>query len=206
MSLSICIIEDDKNYNNTLRKVIDHAPGMSCIAQYYYGTDALTGIPALQPDIVLVDIRLHDLTGIEIVAHLKPAMMHTEFIMCTTSDSEADIFEALKAGATGYLIKGEHIENIIAALNEVKEGGAPMSLSIAKKVTQFFHKREDKKLEELTRMENEVLQMLSKGMLYKEIAAEKYIAIDTVKKHIANIYKKLAVNNKIEAINKLKNL
>jgi len=206
MSLSICIIEDDKNYNNILRKVIDHAAGMSCIAQYYYGKDALLGIPALQPDIVLVDIRLNDLTGIEIVARLKPALMHTEFIMCTTSDSETDIFEALKAGATGYLIKGEHIENIIAALNEVKEGGAPMSLGIAKKVTQFFHKREDKKLEQLTRMENEVLHMLSKGMLYKEIAAEKYIAIDTVKKHIANIYKKLAVNNKIEAINKLKNL
>lgn len=206
MALSICIIEDDKNYNNTLRKVIDYAEGMSCIAQYYYGKDALTGIPALQPDIVLVDIRLNDLTGIEIVAQLKPAMIHTEFIMCTTSDNEADIFEALKAGATGYLIKGENIENIIAALNEVKEGGAPMSLSIAKKVAQFFHKREDKKLEQLTRMENEVLHMLSKGMLYKEIAAEKYIAMDTVKKHIANIYKKLAVNNKIEAINKLKKL
>ncbi|RYD99976.1 MAG: response regulator transcription factor [Sphingobacteriales bacterium] len=206
MSLSICIIEDDKNYNNILRKVIDHAAGMSCIAQYYYGKDALTGIPALQPDIVLVDIRLNDLTGIEIVARLKPALMHTEFIMCTTSDREDDIFEALKAGATGYLIKGENIENIIAALNEVKNGGAPMSLSIAKKVTQFFHRREDKKLEQLTRMENEVLNMLSKGMLYKEIAANKFVSMDTVKKHIANIYKKLAVNNKIEAINKLKNL
>lgn len=207
MKISVAIVEDDKNYNNALKSIVDFQDNMLCVAQYFNGESALQKLKDLEPDVVLMDIQLQDHSGIALVAHLKAYLPYTTFIMCTTFEDDEKIFSALRAGASGYLVKGEPMEKIISAILEVSNGGAPMSFTIAKRVLQHFHetKTAQSGLSLLTPTEKEVLEFLAQGLLYKEIAYKKCVSIDTVKKHIGNLYKKLQVNNKVEAINKLKN-
>ncbi|SMC32896.1 response regulator transcription factor [Moheibacter sediminis] len=206
-TISIAIVEDDRHYNNALKKIIDYDSALSCVGQFYNGYETLRNLVGISPDIVLIDIKLPDKTGIELVSELKPIMEKTQFIMCTSFEDDKHIFDALKAGASGYLAKGESLQKIIASIKECHSGGAPMSFGIANRVLQFFRQEDRKKpyLEELTKTENEVLEMLSRGMLYKEIADQKNVSIDTIKKQAGSIYRKLHVCNKTEAINKLNN-
>ncbi len=131
-------------------------------------------------------------------------MPETHFIMCTSFEDDEKIFNSLKAGAMGYLVKGESMDKILSSIRDVYSGGAPMSFSIARRVLQHFEKKlpEIKGFDELTKREQEILELLSQGFLYKEIADQKCISMDTVKKHVGNIYRKLHVSNKVEAINK----
>lgn len=204
MSISIAIVEDEKNYNNALKKVINYQDDMTVIAQFFDGNDALKNLTNISPDVVMMDIQLQDMLGIEIIEKLRKEMPKTQFIMCTSFEDDEKIFNSLKAGAAGYLIKGESMDKILSSIRDVYNGGAPMSFSIARKVLKYFEKTlpDNKDLDELTVREKEVLELLSHGLLYKEIADKKYISIDTVKKHVGNIYRKLHVNNKVEAINK----
>ena len=204
MKIRVAIVEDDKNYNQALKNIIDFQENMDCIAQFYNGKNALQKLEALEPDVVLMDINLQDLSGIDIVFELREIMPGTHFIMCTSFENDEKIFSALRAGASGYLVKGDPLDKIIQAVLEAHNGGAPMSFAIAKRVLQHFQesKVQVQTLSLLTVTEKEVLELLAKGLLYKEIADKKNVTIDTIKKHIGNIYRKLQVNNKIEAINK----
>ena len=205
MKVNVAIVEDDKNYNQALKKIIDFQEDMICVAQFFNGTSALKELENLDPDVVLMDIQLQDASGIDLVFKLTETMSQTTFIMCTSFEDDDKIFAALRAGASGYLVKGEPMEKIIQSIQEAHKGGAPMSFSIAKRVLHHFQesKVQVQDLASLTPTEREVLELLSEGLLYKEIADKKCVTIDTIKKHIGNIYRKLQVNNKIEAINKL---
>lgn len=204
MSISIAIVEDEKNYNNALKKVINYQKDMKVVGQFFDGNDALKNLPDLSPNVVMMDIQLQDMLGIEIIDKLKKEMPETHFIMCTSFEDDEKIFNSLKAGAMGYLVKGESMDKILSSIRDVYNGGAPMSFSIARKVLQHFEKKlpEIKGFDELTKREQEILELLSQGFLYKEIADQKCISMDTVKKHVGNIYRKLHVSNKVEAINK----
>ncbi len=204
MKITIAIVEDEKNYNNALKKVIDYQDDMEVVAQFFDGNDALQNLPSLSPDVVMMDIQLQDMLGIEIIEKLKKEMPGSRFIICTSFEDDDKIFNSLKAGAMGYLVKGESMDKILSSIRDVCNGGAPMSFSIARKVLSHFERKlpEIQGFNELTDREKEILELLSLGLLYKEIADKKFISIDTVKKHVGNIYRKLHVNNKVEAINK----
>lgn len=204
MSISIAIVEDEKNYNNALKKIINYQTDMKVIAQFFDGNEALNNLPNFSPDVVMMDIQLQDMLGIEIIEKLRKDMPDTQFIMCTSFEDDEKIFNSLKAGAMGYLIKGESMDKILTSIRDVYNGGAPMSFSIARKVLNHFEKKitDVKGFDELTNREKEILELLSQGLLYKEIADQKCISMDTVKKHVGNIYRKLHVSNKVEAINK----
>lgn len=204
MSISIAIVEDEKNYNNALKKVINYQKDMKVIAQFFDGNDAMMNLPGISPDVVMMDIQLQDMLGIEIIEKLRKEMPDTQFIMCTSFDDDEKIFNSLKAGAMGYLVKGESMDKILSSIRDVYNGGAPMSFSIARRVLKHFENKlpEIEGFDELTEREKEILELLSQGLLYKEIADKKFISIDTVKKHVGNIYRKLHVNNKVEAVNK----
>ncbi|WP_264554017.1 response regulator transcription factor [Flavobacterium sp. N2038] len=204
MKIRVAIVEDDKHYSQALKNIIDFQEDMECAAQFFNGKSALQKLEDLEPDVVLMDINLQDLSGIDIVSKLTETMPGTNFIMCTSFENDEKIFSALRAGASGYLVKGDPLDKIIQAILEAHNGGAPMSFTIAKRVLQHFQesKVQVQSLALLTVTEKEVLELLAQGLLYKEIADKKNVTIDTIKKHIGNIYRKLQVSNKIEAINK----
>lgn len=204
--ISVAIVEDEKNYNNTLKRVLDIYEEFICVAQLYSGTDALVELPKVNPDVVLMDLQLQDYMGSDIICKLKDTMPKTSFIVITSFENDDKVFESLRVGAIGYLIKGESLENIIRAIKEAHHGGVPMSSAIAQKVVKFFRDQPDNNVHvlSLSVTEQQVLELLSQGKQYKEIAHSKKISIETVKKHISNIYRKLGVNNKIEAINFLR--
>ncbi|WDF58477.1 response regulator transcription factor [Flavobacterium sp. KACC 22758] len=204
MKIRVAIVEDDKHYSQALKSIIDFQEDMECAAQFFNGKSALQKLEDLEPDVVLMDIQLQDSSGIDIVSKLTEAMPGTSFIMCTSFENDEKIFSALRAGASGYLVKGDPLDKIIQSILEAHKGGAPMSFTIAKRVLQHFQesKVQVQSLALLTVTEKEVLELLAQGLLYKEIADKKNVTIDTIKKHIGNIYKKLQVSNKIEAINK----
>jgi DNA-binding NarL/FixJ family response regulator len=203
MKISVAIVEDDKNYNQTLKKLLDYSDNLCCVGQFYSGKTALENIPAIEPKIVLMDLQLQDYFGYQIITLLKPQLPNTQFIVCTNFEDEEMVFNSLKAGAVGYLIKGESLEKITQSIMETFNGGSPMSNSIARKILHHFEdlNKKNEYWDNLTKSEQGILECLSKGKQYKEIATEKFISIETVKKHIANIYKKLGVCNKIEALN-----
>ncbi|MEZ5045739.1 MAG: response regulator transcription factor [Chitinophagaceae bacterium] len=200
---TVCIVDDDEKYAQILKQRIEQEPSwaVSNIKNNAYSALELAQHHGI--DIIIMDIQLPDGSGVDLVQKLKPQMQNTHFIMNTSFEHDENIFESLKAGASGYIIKTDSNEKIIEALNDVMSGGAPMSAGVAKKVIQYFSdpSRNSKKLEVLSQKENEILEILSKGYLYKEIATLQKVTIDTIKKHCSNIYKKLHVNNRTEAIN-----
>ena len=204
MKIKVGIVEDEKNYSNTLKKVIDNEADMLCVTQFFSGSEALRNMDDYFIDVCLMDIQLPDNSGIELVKKFSSLYPETKFIMCTTFEDEELIYEALKAGACGYLLKDESLKKIISSIRDAASGSAPMSNSIAQKVLKYFQNKQTvvQELNTLTERETEILQLLVDGKLYKEIADVKCISIDTVKKHIGSIYKKLHVANKIEAVNK----
>jgi DNA-binding NarL/FixJ family response regulator len=207
MKIKIAIVEDEKTYSNMLKKIIDYQDDLECVAQFFNGKAAIENLQNCSPEVVLMDVQLQDMLGTEVVKKMKPLLPDSKFIMCTTYEDEEVIFEALKNGASGYLLKDESLQKIIQSIKDSLQGSSPMSNSIAQKVFQFFQKIgiENKELESLSDRELEILKLLSKGFLYKEIADQKCISIDTVKKHVGSIYRKLHVANKIEAVNIFKN-
>ncbi|SIS81268.1 two component transcriptional regulator, LuxR family [Kaistella chaponensis] len=207
MKTKIAIVEDEKTYSNMLKKIIDYQDDLMCVAQFFNGKTAIENLQNYAPEVVLMDVQLQDMLGTEVVKKMKPLLPDSKFIMCTTYEDEEVIFEALKNGASGYLLKDESLQKIIQSIKDSLQGSSPMSNSIAQKVFHFFQKKNisEKILETLSEKESEILKLLSKGFLYKEIADQKCISIETVKKHIGHIYRKLHVANKIEAVNMLKN-
>ena len=202
-SISICIVEDLIEIRQGLESLLSNAPGFLWLQSFASAEEAVAAVPALQPDIVIMDINLAGMDGIGCIRELKPLCATTQFIMFTINEDSSQVFEALEAGASGYLVKTTPPSKIIEALKELQEGGAPMSSGIARKVISAFQKKDPVANNPLSTRETEILGWLSKGFMYKEIAAKLNIATGTVRQHIHKIYEKLHVQNRTEAINKM---
>jgi len=203
--LTICIIEDIPEINEGLVDLLEKDNRFSIIGNFTLAEKAMEEIPQLMPDIVISDINLPVKSGIEAMKYIKNLFPQIQFIMFTIYEDSDQVFDALKSGASGYILKNTTPNKIIESIIELSEGGSPMSPSIARKVINTFNSNlSSKKVEDLlTHREFEVIELLSKGFLYKEIADQLSISISTVKRHINHIYEKLQVQNKTEAVNKL---
>lgn len=203
MSLKIGIVEDDKRIREGMAILINGSEGFSCTDTFESAEEAIKNIPKLNLDVVLMDIHLPLKTGIDCIEELVPICPHTQFIMFTSFEDTELVFKALKAGATGYLTKTTQPSKILDALMEVYKGGSPMSSHIARKIVSSFHSNETNfELKKLSEREKEILNLLSKGYRYKEIADQLFLSTETIRTHIRNIYEKLQVNSRTEAINK----
>lgn len=204
MSISLAIVEDLDEVREGLQQFISLNREFSVLDTFKTAEEAIYELPFLKPDVVIMDINLPGASGIDCIKDVKHKIPDTQFMMFTVYENDEKVFEALKAGATGYLLKSTGLVQLIEALKELHNGGSPMSSNIARKLVNIFHEREKNKaaVEELSNRENEILQLLSKGLLYKEIADELSISTATVRQHIHKIYEKLHVQNRTEAINK----
>ena len=200
MPIRVSIVEDHLEIRQALEAILQLSPGYVLAGSYGSAEDALAGIPPDPPDVVLMDIHLGGMDGIACVRLLKPLHPEVLFMMCTIYEDDEKIFEALRAGASGYVLKKTAPARLLDAIRELYEGGAPMSSQIARKVVAAFQRPQP--LEDLTRRELEILQMLAKGLIYKEISNSLHISPETVRKHVYHIYEKLHVGNRVEAINK----
>jgi DNA-binding NarL/FixJ family response regulator len=204
MSIAVSIVEDDAQVRASLGKLIDSAPGYRCVSQHSSAENALSEIPKFKPDVTLMDINLPGLNGVECVRRLKPQLPGTQIIMLTVYQNTEHIFNALSAGATGYMLKQTPPSELLAAIREVNAGGSPMSSHIARKIVQSFQHVTDtaQEAQSLSPRESQVLDLLAKGYLYKEIAERMNVTYATVHTHIRHIYEKLHVRSRTEAVAK----
>ncbi len=200
--IKVAVIEDLANYRNALKVLFSGSEGFECVAAFENAETAQKELPAGQPDIALIDINLPGINGIELVRFIRKESPATLCMMCTAYDDDEKIFKALEAGAHGYILKSTAPAKLLEAIIDLKNGGSPMSNEVARKVVMTFNKKPNPDLEQLTRRENELLELLVQGLLYKEIAIRLDISIETVKRHCFNIYQKLHVSNRSEAIHK----
>ncbi|HEU5395874.1 MAG TPA: response regulator transcription factor [Verrucomicrobiae bacterium] len=205
MSISISIVEDQRDMRESLVEWLGSAPGLKCVSAHANAEEALREIPRNHPDVVLMDINLDGMNGIQCVSRLKEKLPKTQVLMLTTYDDGDLIFDSLRAGANGYLLKNMPREELVTAVQQVHAGGAPMSLQIARKVINHFHRprKAASELEQLTARETDILKLLAKGYLYKEIADHLGISMSTVRTHITAVYDKLHVQSRTEAAMKL---
>jgi NarL family two-component system response regulator LiaR len=216
MPVTLAIIEDDSAYRDALMVVFNGAPGFRCVGAHPNAEDALARLPALQPKVALVDINLPGQSGIELVKQLAKLSPDTLPIMLTVFEDTGRIFDSLTAGARGYVLKSMTPADIVEAVREAVDGGAPMSRAIARKVLQFFRhppaawsraqahgQPDDPRLRELTEREMEILQSVSTGYSDKEIADRLKLSYSTVRKHLHSVYAKLRVRSRAEAVTRL---
>ena len=204
--IRVSIVEDNHFVSHALESVILQSDSCTIANIFNSAEEALLHLCHTSPDVVLMDIDLGKISGINAVKLLKEKCPDVHYMICTVHEEDEKIFEALAAGASGYILKDTKPEDLIGAIKELANGGAPMSSKIARRVVSSFRAKEEEKngnhLEGLTSREFELLELLVKGLLYKEIAVQLNIAQETVRKHVYNIYKKLHVNNRVEAYNK----
>jgi|SRR6185437_15890907 len=202
--IKVAIVEDIKEIRVGLQMLINLSEGFSCEEVYPNAEMALENLPVTKPDVVLMDINLPGISGIDCVRQLKLKCGDTQFIMSTVYEDDENIFESLKAGATGYLLKKTQPARILEAIGEVYQGGSPMSAQIARRVIGSFQKEDGIDASAvLTVKEKEILKALSKGLRYKEIASNMDISVETVRSHTRRIYEKLHVQSRTEALNKV---
>jgi DNA-binding NarL/FixJ family response regulator len=203
--IRVAVIEDQEHTRIMLSSLIGARTGYECVGTFDSAEEAIKKVPALNPDVALVDVHLPGMSGTQCVGKLKPGNPGTQFIMCTSLEDTETIFSALQAGATGYLTKSTPPDKILEAITDAYNGGSPMSSQIARKVISFFQQKpeKNKELDKLSTREQEILDYLAKGYRYKEIASVLFINIETVRKHIHNIYDKLQVNSRTDALNKV---
>jgi DNA-binding NarL/FixJ family response regulator len=204
MSISIAIVEDLDVVRTGLKDFISLSTEFLVVGAFKTGEEAFEHLPEIKPDIVIMDINLPGMNGIECIRLVKDKSPSTQFMMFTVYENDDKVFEALKAGASGYLLKNTGLLQIAESIKELHEGGSPMSANIARKMVNLFRDSEKKNpfLDLLSNREKEILQLLAKGLLYKEIAEQLHITTGTVRIHIHKIYEKLHVQNRTEAINK----
>jgi DNA-binding NarL/FixJ family response regulator len=205
MPISVSIIEDNEQLRNTLSRVLNRAEGFRCISTYGSAEEGLEDLPEKKPDVVLMDINLPGINGVECVRRLKQVAPGIQVVMLTVYEDTENIFNALAAGAAGYLLKRTSTPELLESLREVNRGGSPMTAHIARKVVQSFQKpatAASEAAEDLSPREREVLDCLSQGFLYKEIAEKLGISYETVHTYIRRIYEKLQVRTRTEAVAK----
>ncbi len=204
--IKVSIVEDTDLIRKSLCTIIEQANGYQLLAAYESAEDALENITTKEIDVVLMDINLPGINGIECIKKLNQLKYKTQYLMCTVCEDDEQVFEALKAGATGYILKNTAPHELLQAISELQQGGSPMTSQIARKVVASFtpaKKQKSAALELLSERELEILELLTKGYRYKEIADKTFINIETVRKHVHNIYHKLHVNSRTDAINKV---
>lgn len=213
MPITISIVEDNDKLRGTLAKVIGRAEGFRCVSDYATAEDALAGLPKVKPEVVLMDINLPGMNGVECVRKLKALLPQTQVMMLTVYEDTENIFNALAAGANGYMLKRTPTKELIEAIREVQRGGSPMTTHIARLVVQSFQKSVAAPaqpaggagggdLAELSEREQQVLDLLAQGLIYKEIADKLNIGYETVHTYIRRIYEKLQVRTRTEAVAK----
>ena len=204
MMTTVAIVEDNNDFRTSLARYIDEAPGHRCLCACSTAEEAMQKIPKLLPDVVLMDIHLPNLSGVDCTRKLKEICPSVQILILTVYEDNDRIFGALKAGASGYLLKRADPTEILRAIQDVKQGGAPMSNQIARRVVQSFREKsgETSKLEDLSQREEEILQHLSKGYSTKEIADRLSVSVNTVRTHLQHIYEKLHVRSRTEAVAK----
>ncbi len=202
--IKVAIVDDEADLRENIAGFVDASRGFRCVSAYASAEEALVRLPQDQPDVVLMDINLGGMSGIECVRQLKPCLPATQIVMLTVFDDTEKIFSALAAGASGYLLKRLAPAKLLEAIREVHQGGSPMSAPIARKVVQSLQKgagRPDDSAE-LSPREREVLHGLAEGQVYKQIADRLGVSIHTVRNYIRRIYEKLHVQSRTEAVAK----
>jgi len=201
MPITVSIVEDNSGTRDRLASLLNSTPGLRCVSTYGSAEDALRGIPDEKPEVALVDINLPGMSGIECVARLKVKLPKLQVLMLTRFEATETIFDALRAGASGYLLKKSLPDEIFEAIEQVRAGGAPMSMQIARKVVEHFHRIQQPKseVETLSKRELEVLTLLAKGLLYKEIGDKLGLSLGTVRTYLQRVYEKLHVQSRTEA-------
>lgn len=201
MSIKVCIVEDNADMRQSVAQVLNTARGMQCVSSYASAEAAVNDSPATKPDVALVDINLPGMNGIECVGKLKSKFPQLQVLMLTRYEQSDLIFDSIRAGASGYLLKRTPATELVRAVEEVHSGGAPMTMQIARKVINYFQqiRKPSSDVEKLTAREQEVLALLASGRLYKQIAANLEISINTLRVHVRAIYDKLHVHSRTEA-------
>ena len=201
---TVAIVEDNNDFRASLARYVDEAPGHRCVCACSTAEEALQKIPRLLPDVVLMDIHLPSMSGVACTRQLKELCPAVQILILTVYEDNERIFGALQAGAGGYLLKRADPADILRAIQDVKQGGAPMSNQIARRVVQSFRAKagDASKLEGLSQREEEILQHLSKGYSTKEIADRLSVSVNTVRTHLQHIYEKLHVRSRTEAVAK----
>lgn len=204
MAIKVCIIEDNADMRQSVARVLNNASGMQCVSTYASAEAAVDDLPAQKPDVALVDINLPGMDGIECVGKLKARLPRLQVLMLTRYEQSDMIFDSIRAGASGYLLKRVPATELVQAVEQVHSGGAPMTMQVARKVISYFQQiqKPASDVEKLTPREQEVLALLAKGCLYKQVASSLEISINTLRVHIRAIYDKLHVHSKVEAVNK----
>lgn len=203
--IKVAIVEDNQFMRMALQEILSNSTGFSIASIYDCAEEAVKNIPINPPDVVLMDINMGAMSGIEAIGILKGLCPQVKFMVCTIYEDNENVFDALAAGANGYMLKQTKPLELLESIRELVNGGAPMTRQIAAKVVSSFRKKEqsrDPLVESLSNRELEILDKLVKGMLYKEIGLDLNISTETVRKHVYHIYKKLHVNNRVEAYNK----
>jgi DNA-binding NarL/FixJ family response regulator len=202
MNKSVVVVEDDRTLRQQIVDILGTASDIRCIGAFASAEEALKAIPMKAPDVVLMDIKLPGMSGIDCVAKLKRMLPSLQIIMVTIFEDSERIFRALKAGASGYLVKSRPPEQLLEAIRDVYSGGSPMSSHIARKVVQHFHLLDPspKEAENLSPREEQVLDLLACGFIYKEIGDKLNISVETVRTYVKNICNKMHVRNRLEAV------
>jgi len=201
MPITVSIVEDHEQTRATIVSLLKKAPSLKCLSAYPTAEAALDGVPAQKPDVLLVDIRLPGMSGIQCVAKLKSRIPDLRVLMLTTYEERELIFDSLRAGASGYMLKNTLRSELLQAVEQVEAGGAPMSMPIARKLVGYFQEQSPagSDVADLTEREREILTQLAKGLQYKEIADNLNVKLETVRSHIKHIYDKLHVRSRTEA-------
>ena len=207
MAINVSIVEDDNRIRESLAVLIDGAENIRCVSTHGTGEEAVAQLPIKKPDVVLMDINLPKMTGIECVRKLKALMPKLQVLMLTMYEDDDLVFQSLVAGASGYLVKRTAPAELLNAITQVHSGASPMSGKIARTVVEYFHKMAGsaQPAEKLSPREEEILHLLAKGYRYKEIADALSIGFETVRSHLKNIYDKLHVHSRTEAVVKYLN-
>ena len=203
--IRVALVEDDSQVRSGLQLLIDSSSTCSCVGAFGSAEEALSRLPQLEVDVILMDINLPGMNGIDCIRELKQRQSRVQIMMLTVFEDHDRIFQSLSAGATGYLLKQTPPDKLLAAIAELRQGGAPMSMQIARRVVEVFQQPspQEKAAAVLSAREKEIIGFLAKGYLYKEIASQLRISVETVRTHIHNIYEKLHVRTRTEAVMKL---
>jgi|SRR5436190_17846445 len=200
--ITVSIVEDNRGTRNTISSILRKSEGIQCVSVHETGEDALENIPKYQPRVVLMDINLPGMSGIECVARLKQKLPETEVLMITAYEDPEPIFDCLRAGASGYLLKTVPLTEVVEAIHRSTQGGVPMSASVARRLIGFFNEpqKSSSEVEALSNREREVLEFLAQGFYDKDIADKLGISIGTVRNHLQRMYRKLHVRSRTEAV------